>query len=357
MQFQNNPWKGTGLPDLTGLADGNVSHEVEQAKTLFAPYKGQDPTPLVDDRTMAAELGLGALYIKDESSRMGLGSFKALGAGYAIAKSASNGTAESGNKADLADITFICASAGNHGLSMASGARRFGANAVVVISETVPEAFAQRLRALGADAVRAGKIYEESMAEAERLAAENGWHLLPDSTWPGMTTPGHDVMEGYLIMGDEVAAQVPEPPTHVFLQAGVGGMAAACAVSARIAWGGAPQIIIVEPDAAPALWASIEAGRLAVGAGPVSNMGRLDCKEPSHLALKYLAREANGFALISDDEASQAVDWLAGHGLKTTPSGGAGIAGVLHAKANKTALGLDSASRVLCYLSEGPEDG
>ena len=156
----------------------------------------------------------------------------------------------------------------------------------VFVAETVPEAFADRLRRKGTEVVRAGATYEASMAEAERQAAENGWQLLSDSTWPEMTSPGRDVMEGYLIMGEEIKHQIPEPPTHVFLQAGVGGLAAACASSARTNWGKEVTIIVVEPEAAPALQASIAAGKPVVAPGPVSNMGRLDCKEPSHLAVE-----------------------------------------------------------------------
>ncbi|MEP2706345.1 MAG: pyridoxal-phosphate dependent enzyme [Roseibium sp.] len=359
MKFQKNPWLGKGLPDNTGLADGDISSATDQAKGLYGRCPEARATDLRSADVLAAKIGVGSLHIKDERSRMGLGSFKALGAAYAVAKKADekvkNGAA-SGYKTALEGLTFVCASAGNHGLSLAAGAPQFGAKAVVFVSETVPEPFAERLRRLGADVIRAGDNYEASMAEALRQADENGWQLLPDSTWPGMIEPGRDVMEGYLVMGDEVANQIPKAPTHVFLQAGVGGLAAACSISARMAWGPDVKIIIVEPDAAPALWASIEAGKLAVGDGPVSNMGRLDCKEPSHLALRYLAKEADAFVLVTDAEATATVDLLKSHDLATTPSGAAGISAVHHADASLAELGLGPQSRVLCYLSEGPED-
>ncbi|MEP3045647.1 MAG: pyridoxal-phosphate dependent enzyme [Roseibium sp.] len=359
MKVQNNPWFQKGLPDTSGLADGTVSAATDLAKDLYAKRPNAHVTDLRSVTALADKFEIGSLFIKDERSRLGLGSFKALGAAYAIAKRADerdkNGTASDLQSA-LEGVTYVCASAGNHGLSLAAGAPLFGAKAVVFVADTVPEAFAERLRQLGADVVRAGDNYEAGMAEAQRQAAENGWELLPDSTWPGMIEPGRDVMEGYLVMGDEVAHQIPEPPTHIFLQAGVGGLAAACAVSARLAWGADVKIIVVEPDAAPALWASIEAGRLAVGNGPVSSMGRLDCKEPSHLALKYLAREADAFVLVSDEEAEGTVELLGNYDLATTPSGAAGISAVHHASTKRDVFGLTSHSRVLCYLSEGPED-
>ncbi|MBV6651193.1 MAG: pyridoxal-phosphate dependent enzyme [Hoeflea sp.] len=355
-----NAWLGKGLSTNPELASGDISRSLGPERAFFAGVTGIAPSPLLNLPERASELGVGALYIKDERDRLGLGSFKALGAAYAIAKQAF-AKIEAGAASDPASAlngtTFVCASAGNHGLSLAEGARMFGAAAVVFVSETVPEAFAERLRERGAQVVRAGAIYEDSMAEAERQAQENGWQLLSDSTWPGMTSPGRDVMEGYLIMGTEIEEQIPEPPTHVFLQAGVGGLAAGCASSARTSWGDAVTIVVVEPEAAPALQASIAAGKPVLAPGPVSNMGRLDCKEPSHLALKFLAREANRFATITDEEADETVAWLTDHGLATTPSGAAGVAALHHARGQFEELGLTARSRVLCYLSEGPEHG
>ncbi|MCB1435476.1 MAG: pyridoxal-phosphate dependent enzyme, partial [Alphaproteobacteria bacterium] len=176
-------------------------------------------------------------------------------------------------------------SAGNHGLSVAAGARVFGANAIIYLAKTVPESFAERLRSKGARVIRAGDTYEESMAAASDAAIAHSWHLLSDSSWLGYEDPARDVMEGYLIMGDELAHQIESPPSHVFLQAGVGGLAAAAAAAARRNWGHATKIIVVEPAFAPALFESIRAGRPVTTSGPVSSMGRLDCKEPSHLAL------------------------------------------------------------------------
>ena len=360
MKIFQNPWRGQGLPAATGLAQETVSQDVAAASALFESCPEARETPLLDLPVLARRLDVAILSAKDERARMGLGSFKALGAAYAIAKQANlrlkDGTAISCQTA-LEGLTFVCASAGNHGLSLAAGARLFGAKAAVFVSETVPEAFATRLERKGAEVVRAGRTYEESMAAARQQAAENGWHLLPDSTWPGMTGPGRDVMEGYLVMGTEIARQITRPPTHVFLQAGVGGLAAAATLSARLTWDDEVTIVVVEPENAPALQASIAAGRPVTAPGPVSVMGRLDCKEPSHLALKFLAEEADFFVTVSDGEAEATVALLADAGLATTPSGAAGLAALHHAGVDREALGLVEESRILCYLSEGPEGG
>lgn len=340
-----NPHRGAGLPADAGLAEGEVSADPSQPLALLARCPVAAETPLREMTGLALAWGLGALHVKDESQRMGLGSFKALGAAYAIAKDAAGES--------LTGATYVTASAGNHGMSVAAGAAAFGAGAVIYLSETVPEAFAERLRNHGARVVRAGAIYEDSMAAAMKAAEQNGWRLLSDSSWPGYTQPARSVMEGYLAMGVEAAKAIPEAPTHIFLQAGVGGLAAAMAAHARTTWGDAPRIVVVEPDRAPALQASIQAGKPVVAPGAVSNMGRLDCKEPSHLALKALARTADAFMTIADEQADETVEALAEHGLFTTPSGGAGLAGLQHG--DRAALRLNGDSRVLCFLSEGPE--
>ncbi len=359
----HNPFRGHGLPPAVlsdgSMADGEIVTDGTAANALFALCPAAHRTPLETRPDLAEALGIGALWLKDERSRMGLGSFKALGAAFAIARAADaavrSGAAGSHDTA-LNGQTYVCASAGNHGLSMAAGAALFGADAVVLLSQTVPENFAERLRGKGASVIRHGSTYEESMAEAVRLAAAKGWNLLSDSSWVGYDAPARDVMEGYLIMGAEAARQVPEPPTHIFLQAGVGGMAAAAAAAARTAWGDAPNIIVVEPDRAPALLESIRAGRPVVTSGDVSNMGRLDCKEPSHLALKYLAKAADRFMLVSDAEASETTGWLAAAGIASSPSGTGGVTGLRRAMKTPEAFGLEGTSRVLVIISEGAAD-
>jgi diaminopropionate ammonia-lyase len=297
---------------------------------------------LVEAPDLAARAGVGSVFVKDERDRMGLGSFKALGAAYVIARDAADGRA--------AGTTYVTASAGNHGLSVAAGAEAFKAHAVVYLAETVPEAFAQRLRDMGAEVRRKGAIYEDSMAAAAKAAERNGWELLSDSSWDGYVDRPHVLMEGYLVLMEEAVRQMPAPPTHIFLQAGVGGLAAAAAAYARKAWGRNPRIIVVEPEVAPPIFTSAEAGQPVVTTGPSSAMGRLDCKEASLIALKGLARDADDFLLITEAEGAAGADSAAAAGMPTTPSGGAGLAGLLAAR---RLLGLSDESRVLLILSEG----
>ena len=317
------------------------SIDADRPAALLTRCPAAGETPLLSSPELARAAGVGAVYVKDERDRMGLGSFKALGAAYVIARDAEDGVAKG--------QTYVTASAGNHGLSVAAGAQAFGANAVVYLAETVPEGFADRLRSFGAEVRREGAIYEDAMSAAARAAQGNGWVLLSDSSWPGYFDRPHVLMEGYLVLMQEAVEQMPDPPTHIFLQAGVGGLAAACAAYARLSWGETPRIIVVEPEVAPALFASIKSGRSRITEGPESAMGRLDCKEPSLIALKGLARDADDFMLISEAEGRRGADASAEAGLPTTPSGAAGL---LAAAEQADALGLSGASRVLVVLSE-----
>ena len=324
-----NPHRSIGLtdPSLTGVPHPSISARkpIEMLKRCPRAEK----TPLLQSPDLAARLSVSQLWLKDERNRMGRGSFKALGAAYVIARN----TAEEANR----KATYITASAGNHGMSVAAGAAAFGQEAVVYISEQVPQSFANRI--------------EAAAQAAQRLGAM----LLSDSSWDGYVDAPFGVMEGYLVLMDEVCNDLTPPPTHIFLQAGVGGLAASAAALARDRWRDAPKIIVVEPEAAPALIKSIEAGRPVDTTGPDSAMGRLDCKTPSLIALKGLARDADFFVEITEEEGQAGADLTVQAGIASSPSGAAGIAGLAAGQPNFGALGIGPDARVLAILSEGPE--
>lgn len=345
-KYLQNPYRGLGWdePQIYPVSDATAVAELLELCPSHAI------SPLVDVPALADIQNIESLFIKDERDRMGLGSFKALGAAYAIACDAKQQLQDGNWSKALEGHSYVTASAGNHGLSVAAGARLFGAQAVIFLADTVPEAFAVRLRDKGASVVRAGKTYEESMSAAAGAAKTQGWTLLSDSSWPGYTQMPLRVMEGYLQLAAEIVDQMDVVPTHVLLQAGVGGLAAAVAAHVRSTWGDGPVIMVVEPEAAPALIESVRAGRLVTTEGPVSAMGRLDCKTPSMIALAGLVRDADLFVTISESEADLAVKTLADHGYETTPSGVAGLAALF---AKPPGIGTDS--RVLAILSEGPE--
>lgn len=324
--------------------------EHEHPADLMKLWSEDAPTPLLERASRPW-----TVQIKDETGRMGLGAFKALGGIYAVARLCLGSH-------PLEDVTldaickkakgktFVCASAGNHGMAVARGAQIFGASARIHLAETVPQGFESRLQAVGAEVVRSGANYEESVAAAIADAEANGFVHLADGSWPGYTEPPRLVMEGYTVLAEELRQTFTagnEWPTHVFLQAGVGGMAAAVAHMIRKNWAVQPQIIVVEPEAAPCLRAAVKAGMVVDVQGPASNMGRLDCKTASLLAFEVLRETADAFITISDEEAESAADSLAAMNVPaTTPSGAAGFAGLLR-------LNPPASARPLVVLSEG----
>jgi diaminopropionate ammonia-lyase len=348
MDILQNPHRHAGLT-VDILRDIPApSTDAAAVQALLARCPDAAETEMLQAPGLAKDLKIARLSLKDERGRMGLGSFKALGAAYVIAHSAIIKGEEQSTK------TYVTASAGNHGLSVAAGAKAFGAASVIFLSQSVPEAFAQRLIAQGATVERAGATYEQSMSAAQAAAETNGWILLSDSSWPGYSDLSHRLMEGYTVFMAEAERQI-SAPSHIFLQAGVGGLAGAAAAMARKIWGDTPQIVVVEPLHAPALHSCIQAGDFVAAQGPGSAMGRLDCLEASLIALKGLAKDADVFALISEEEGQAGADFAAAHRMESTPSGTAGLAGLLASSAHRAALKLDAHSHVLVILSEGPE--
>lgn len=284
--------------------------------------------------------------LKDERARMGLSAFKAVGGVHAVAVLLE----EIRRDAPDATPTFVCASAGNHGHAVAVGARLFGAKARVFLSRSTPAPFVDRLMAAGAEVVIRDGRYDDILLDAQADADATGAILLSDSATPDHMRPPSLVMEGYTIIAEELRAVFEVSgrwPTHVFLQAGVGGLAGAIAHMVRATWRAQPQLIIVEPDAAPCLAASAAAGRPVRVEGPGSIMGLLDCKAPSILAHAILQRCDVAYAAVSDAAASTTADHLAFAGLPTTPSGAAGFAALM-------AANLPADARPLIFLTEGP---
>lgn len=309
-----------------------------------------------------------AVLAKNETGRMGLGAFKALGAPYAVDRilrsmwQQKTGEDPGGNRMKDPDIrafagtlTFVCASAGNHGMGVAAGAQAAGAKARIHLADTVPEAFANRLRGYGAEVVRSGAVYEDSVAAATLDADQTGAILLADGTWQGYTEIPKWVMEGYCVIAEELRAEFEASgrwPTHVYLQAGVGGLAAAMAHMIRLNWAEQPDLIVVEPEAAACLQASHKAGKPARGEGPASAMGRLDCKDPSIVAWAVLERCNVRYLALSETEGAEAARHVSAGGIPTTPSGAGGFAGLVQDRLPDAPA---SDFRPLVIISEGPE--
>jgi diaminopropionate ammonia-lyase family len=218
------------------------------------------------------------------------------------------------------------------------------------------------MQALGADVIRIAGNYDDSVHHAKRVAAEEGWLLISDTSDVASDEVAAEVLQGYGIMGLELIDQFNgRPPTHVFLQAGVGGLAAAIAgCFAEIAAAGRPQIVVVEPEVAACVMQNAIQGPARVTGDLATNMAMLSCGETSAPAWVILSRRADAFMTISDEAADDAAAWLGSTpdipgGLPTTASGAAGLAGLITAAEDiriAARLGLGQNSHVLIFATE-----
>ncbi|MDH3413542.1 MAG: diaminopropionate ammonia-lyase, partial [Gammaproteobacteria bacterium] len=357
--------------------------EAEAARREIGTWPGFAPTPLVSLPGLATAAGLGSVAYKDEGGRFGLRSFKALGGAYAVyrllareAERTGTGpvTAASlaaGKHPDLTSrITVCCATDGNHGRSVAWGAQTFGCACTIFIHATVSEQREAAIAAYGARVVRHPGNYDQAVHRAAQEAEKNGWVVVSDTSYEGYTDIPRDVMHGYTVMADEAlrahAAKAGGPPTHIFVQGGVGG--AAAAVLARFWWEYGtkrPRFGVVEPEKAACLYESARADKRVALTGDIETvMAGLSCGETSLLAWPILHQGAEFFLTIADDAALDVMRILA-DGVGGDPpvvageSATAGLAGVLAAIADGDAartMGLGPDSRVLVFGTEGDTD-
>jgi diaminopropionate ammonia-lyase len=328
------------------------------ARSAITAWPGYAPTPLRALSGLARALGIGRLWYKDESGRFGLGSFKALGGAYAVARLAA---ASAGRP-----LTVTTATDGNHGRAVAWGAARAGARAIVYVHEKVSRGRCEAIRRLGAEIVVVPGSYDDSVRRCAADAARHGWSVVADTAWEGYAEIPREVMHGYGVIADEVAEALGDArPTHLFVQAGVGALAAALRARFAQLWGaGAPRMIVVEPASADACYRSAEAGRPTAAPGSLETvMAGLSCGEISPLAWPILAG-AEDFVAIEDGWAVEAMRSLAAGREGDAPiaageTGVAGLAALMAATASpglRRALGLAPGSSVLVIGSEGATD-
>ncbi|HET6521040.1 MAG TPA: diaminopropionate ammonia-lyase [Geminicoccaceae bacterium] len=367
-----------------GGAPAEVLNEAGFARALatIRSWPGYAPTPLVPLPGLAAAAGLGEVWYKDEAGRFGLGSFKALGGAYAVGRllarevAARTGAAavtaadlQAGRHRDITGaITICCATDGNHGRSVAWGAMTFGCRCVIYIHATVSEGRERAIERFGALVRRTPGNYDDSVRQAARDAEANGWFVVSDTSYEGYTDVPRDVMQGYAVMAEEALRQLPPggPPSHVFVQGGVGGVAAAvCAQLWRRLGADRPRFVVVEPERADCLYQSALAGKRTPASGDADTiMAGLACGEASLLAWRVLETGADAFMTVPDDSAPDLMRRLAGGSGGDRPlvageSAVAGLAGALAALADPdkaAALGLGPDGRVLVFGTEGATD-
>jgi diaminopropionate ammonia-lyase len=353
----------------------------EESRRWLSTWPGvTGPTPLRELQDLARDLRVARLSVKDESVRSPLGSFKALGAPIALVRQILRlhpgfrpGDVLAGRHADaLTDDTVITATDGNHGRSLAAAACDAGCRCVIVLHAHVSREREEAIAAYGARIVRIAGNYDVAVEEAARLAAANGWQVISDTSYEGYQDIPRDVMQGYGSIAAEVAEQTAARAdgecayTHVFLQGGVGGLAAGVASWLWEYHGERrPSFIVVEPEQADCLLQSAMQGHAARATGTVDSvMAGLACGETSPLAWRFLEPIVDHCMTIADDEAIETMRLLARGSTHDTPivageSGTAGLAAlrVLRRQAGLSAqAGLHADSRVLVINTEGATD-
>jgi len=318
---------------------------------VISKWKNYKPTPLVN---LAPEkYGVDKIYYKDEDSRFGLHAFKALGGAYAL-------WVHYHNSAQSNKIVYTSATAGNHGKSVAWGAQMVGAEAIIYIGEYVSDGRKKALEQYGATVVRAGKTYDDCVKICAEDAAKHGRVVISDTSYDGYTEIPRVVMEGYTVMAAEAWQQMPAdaPPTHIFLQGGVGSFAAAMIDFFRIK-GSTAKFIIVEPENAACIYSSaINNAPTVVHGSDNTIMGCLACGEVSLIAWDILQSAADYFMTIPDEYAVKTMKLLAENKIIAGESGAAGLAGFIYALEHNllAELEINTNSRLLFFGTEGLTD-
>ena len=335
----------------------NITKEqIDDAYLTISKWDGYSQTPLLQLNKLSKELNLNKIYYKDESKRFNLKSFKALGGAYAVEK------VTKGNK----DITVSTATAGNHGRSVAWGAKRLGLKCKIFISEYVSDARGEAMQDLGADVVKVKGNYENSLVECIKQSTENNWQIVQDVAWKDYILVPTLTMAGYSVMMKEIVDQVDnEEITHIYLQAGVGGMAGAMVAGSVRYLKNTPKIIVIEPDSAACVMESIKSGKIEkVNIKKESLMGGMSCGEPSLVPWQILKKSVNNCMSLPDDDIGKAMKLFsnASFGDDKIIAGENSAPGVISLIAScndeniKNKINLNSKSNVLLIGCEGDTD-
>jgi diaminopropionate ammonia-lyase len=360
--------------------------KAQQARNFHQSFPGYAPTPLVALDDLANELGIKKIFLKDESFRFGLNAFKALGGSYAIGHYLADKLqldiddlsldklTTPDIKAKLGNITMVTATDGNHGRGVAWTAKHLKQKAIVYMPKGTAAERLDNILAEGADASITTLNYDGAVRLASENAQKNEWILIQDTAWGGYVDIPKTIMQGYTTMALEAYEQLVnlnEKPTHIFIQAGVGSLAAAVQGFFVNVYGkDCPIVVVVESNQADCLYktALADNGELQIVDGEMNTiMAGMACGEPSILAWPILKDYADGFISCQDYVAAQGMRILAaplGHD-RAVIAGESGAAGIGAAseilrrdnyKELKEQLKLDKNSKILFFNTEGDTD-
>ena len=331
-------------------------NEIDDAYSSIKKWDGYSPTPLIKLSKLSKELDLKNIFYKDESKRFDLKSFKALGGAYAVEK------ISKGNK----DITVSTATAGNHGRSVAWGAKRLGLKCKIFISEFVSDERGQAMKNLGAEVIKVNGNYEKSLIECIKQSTENGWQIVQDVAWDNYLLVPKYTMAGYSVMMKEIFDQLKNNQiTHIILQAGVGGMAGAMVAGIARYLTNIPTTMVVEPDSAACVLESIKTGKIEkIDIKRESLMGGMSCGEVSLVPWEILKNSVNYCISLPDDDIAKTMKLLGNASFSNEKiiAGENSAPGVISLIAScedqkiKKELNLNSNSNVLVIGCEGDTD-
>ena len=330
--------------------------DIDEAYSSISSWKDYSPTPLIELNKLSKELNLNKIFYKDESKRFDLKSFKALGGAYAVEK------VTKGNK----DIVVATATAGNHGRSVAWGAKRLGLKCKIFISEYVSDARGQAMADLGADVIKVKGNYEKSLIECIKQSTENNWQIIQDVAWQNYMLVPMYTMAGYTVMMKEIVDQIKNDKiTHIILQAGVGGMAGAMIVGIARYLKNVPETIVVEPDSAACVMESIKTGKIEkIDIKRESLMGGMSCGEVSLVPWEILKNAVKFCISLPDDDIAKTMKLLGDSSFSEEKiiAGENSAPGVISLIASclddqiKERLKLNSKSNILVIGCEGDTD-
>ena len=329
---------------------------IDEAVKSVSSWSNYRQTPLIKLNKLNNKLKLKAIYYKDESKRFHLKSFKALGGAFAVNKIAN------GRK----NVTISTATAGNHGRSVAWGSKRLGLKCKIFISQNVSEARAEAMRKFGAKVIRVKGNYDNSLKECINQSKKNNWEIVQDVSWKNYEYVPQLIMAGYCVMVKEIFKQIKKKSfSHIFLQAGVGGMAAAVIAGFAKYFKKIPKIIIVEPDKADCVLKSIKKKKpVKFNIADESIMGGMSCGEVSKVAWDILKSSVNYCVSISDDLVKPVIFSLANKEFsdKQIEAGECATPGIIALKSIcfnreiKNKIGLNNNSNILIFGCEGATD-
>ena len=282
---------------------------LSKAYHSISKWKNYKVTPLLSLDILNQNLNFNKIFYKDESKRFHLKSFKALGGAFAVEK------ISKGKK----NIVISSATAGNHGRSVAWGAKRLNLKCKIFVSQYVSETRVYEIEKFGAEVIRVKGNYEDSLKECKKQSKKNNWKIVQDVSTKDYKYIPQLTMAGYSIMIKEISKQTNHYITHIFVQAGVGGLAAGVVAGVAKYFKRIPKIIVVEPNRADCVLQSVKANKLKkIKIKKESIMGGMSCNEMSLIPWQILKKTSNYCVSISDKNVSKTIAMLKDKKLSKT---------------------------------------